>query len=292
MIAIPLLFLMLEPPPPAGPTTYESEVLAWRAERESRLKADGGWLTVAGLSWLKEGASSFGSDASNDIVLPGSVAARAGTITFHPGEIRFRLEDGVSGTVAGTPASSGLLRPDTSGQPDVLCLGRVTLHVIERGGRFGIRVKDMDSERRKSFTGLRWFPVKDSYRVTARLVPDPGMISIINVLGQVSEMPRPGHLVFTLNGKELSLDPVLEEPDATELFIMFRDQTAPGETYGAGRFLYVKLPEDGKTVLDFNKAYSPPCAFTRYATCPLPPKQNRLPVRIDAGELAPEEPAR
>jgi uncharacterized protein len=290
MLSASILFLLLAPPAPAT-STYTSEIRTWRKEREARLQADGGWLTVSGLFWLKDGDNPFGSEASNAILLPTSVPPRAGVITFRPGEVRFSLNDGVSGTIDGAPVSSGLLKPDTTGEPDVLSLGRVTLQVIERSGRFGIRVKDMDSERRRRFPGLRWFPVKESYRVVARLVPAPGMVSITNILGQVSEMPRPGHLVFTLNGKELSLDPVLEEPDAKELFIMFRDQTAPKQTYGAGRFLYVDLPKDGQVVVDFNKAYSPPCAFTPYATCPLPPKQNRLPVRIEAGELAPEEPS-
>jgi uncharacterized protein len=291
MLSAPLLLLLLGPPTPAVSTSYASEIHAWRKEREAGLRADGGWLTVSGLFWLKDGDNPFGSEASNEIRLPASVPPRAGVIAFHGGEVRFRLEDAVPGTIRGATVTSGVLKADTSGAPDVLSLGRVTLQVIERGGRFGIRVKDMDSDRRKAFSGLRWFPVTESYRVVARLVPAPGMLSITNILGQVSEMPRPGHLVFTLNGKELSLDPVLEEPDAKELFIMFRDQTAPKETYGAGRFLYVDLPKDGRVVVDFNKAYSPPCAFTPYATCPLPPKQNRLPVRIEAGELAPEEPA-
>jgi uncharacterized protein (DUF1684 family) len=289
--AAAVLFLLLASPAPATTPSYEADLLAWRAQRQARLEADGGWLTVAGLFWLKEGDNRFGSDASNDIVLPSSVPAHAGTLSLQSGEVRFTLAEGVSGTVADAPVTGGVLRPDTSVSPDVLSLGRVTLQTIDRGGRLGIRMKDMDSARRKAFRGLHWFPVNEAYRVVARLVPAPGMISITNVLGQVSEMPRPGHLVFTLNGRELSLDPVLEEPDATSLFIMFRDKTAPKETYGAGRFLYVDLPKDGQVVLDFNKAYSPPCAFTAYATCPLPPKQNVLPVRIEAGEMKPEEPA-
>jgi hypothetical protein len=291
MLTAAVVTLLLLGAPASAPSAYESEIAAWRAEREARLKADGGWLTVAGLFWLTEGDSRFGSDPAGEIVLPASAPAHAGVVNLHAGETRFRLEDGVAGTIEGKPVTSGVLRPDTSGNPDVLSIGHLTLQVIERGGRHGIRLKDMDSERRKTFPGLQWFPVKESYRVVARLVPAPGMVPITNVLGQVSEMARPGHLVFTLGGKELTLDPVLEEPDATELFIMLWDPTAPKETYGAGRFLYVDLPKDGKVVVDFNKAYSPPCAFTPYATCPLPPKQNRLAVRIEAGELAPAEPA-
>jgi hypothetical protein len=179
------------------------------------------------------------------------------------------------------------LRPDTTAAPDVLKVGRLTLHVIVRGDRVGIRLKDPEAPTRRQFTGLRWFPVKDEYRVSGRFVAHPGPLTIAvpNILGQVIEMPSPGYVTFTLQDRELRLDPVLEEPDAKELFFIFRDETAGHESYPAGRFLYTALPRDGAVMLDFNKAYSPPCAFTAFATCPLPPKQNRLPVRVEAGEM-------
>ena len=266
---------------------YEGEIQAWRTNREVRLKADGGWLTVAGLFWLKEGDNHFGSDKASEIVLPASAPAHAGVFTLHAGETRFQLGAGVAATVGGKPASTGILHPDTVKDEDVLKIGPLTMQVIERGGRYGIRLKDMQSARRKAFAGLRWFPVNDAYRITARFVSAPTIIQVSNVLGQVSDMPRPGYLIFTVNGQEERLDPVIEGPGSNELFIIFRDETAPKETYGAGRFLYADMPKDGQVVLDFNKAYSPPCAFTPFATCPLPPKQNRLPVRIEAGELNP-----
>jgi uncharacterized protein (DUF1684 family) len=266
---------------------YAADIQTWRTNREARLKADGGWLTVAGLFWLKEGDNRFGGDNDRDIVLPASAPGHAGVFTLHTGETRFRLEPGVAATVAGKPASTGILRADTASEEDVLHLGPLTMQVIERGGRYGIRLKDMQSAQRKAFAGLRWFPIKEAYRITARFVSAPTIIQVPNVLGQVSDMPRPGYLVFTVNGQEMRLDPVIEEPGDKELFIIFRDETAPKETYGAGRFLYADMPKEGQVVLDFNKAYSPPCAFTPFATCPLPPKQNRLPVRIEAGELNP-----
>lgn len=266
---------------------YEAEIQGWRTNREMRLKADGGWLTVAGLFWLKEGDNRFGSDKTSDIVLPPSAAAHAGVFTLHAGETRYKLEPGVPAMIGGKPASAGILRPDTSAEEEVLQVGPLTMQVIERGGRYGIRLKDMQSAQRKAFSGLRWFPVKEAYRVTARFVSAPTIIQVPNVLGQVSDMPRPGYLIFTVNGQEMRLDPVIEEPGDKEIFIIFRDETAPKETYGAGRFLYADMPKDGQVVLDFNKAYSPPCAFTPFATCPLPPKQNRLTVRIEAGELNP-----
>src|SRR5262249_18755152 len=174
----------------------------------------------------------------------------------------------------------------SGGEPEVLTMGHLKMHIIERGGRYGVRLKDSDSERRKSFTGLRWFPISESYRVTARFVPvnPPAEIPIPNILGQVSDRTSPCYAVFNLNGQELRLDPVLEEPDAEELFFIFRDGTSGKETYGAGRFLYTEKPHDGTVVLDFNKAFTPPCAFTPFATCPLPPRRNRLSVRIEAGE--------
>jgi hypothetical protein len=281
MRIVALLALVLAAP------GYVEEIEAWRKAREQRLKADGGWLTVEGLFWLEQGESRFGSDPSNTIVLPPSVPARAGAILFSKGEARFRLEPGIAATLGGRPATEGLLRPDSG---DVLVLGPVTLQVIERGGQQAVRMKDMQSARRRDFKGLRWFPVREDRRIEARFVPysPPRTLEIPNVTGQVNHLPCPGYAEFTLQGRTLRLDPVIEEPDAQELFFIFRDETAPAETYGAGRFLYAPLPKDGKLVLDFNKAYSPPCAFTPYATCPLPPRQNRLPVRIEAGELDPK----
>jgi uncharacterized protein (DUF1684 family) len=180
------------------------------------------------------------------------------------------------------------MRPDTSAAADILEMGALSLSVIERGGRYGIRLKDRENPARKSFTGLKWFEVKEEYRVEARWVPhpEPRPVEVPNVLGQIVPMPSPGYAEFTLAGKTLRLDAVLEGPGDEELFVIFRDETSGKETYGAGRFLYADVPRDGKVVLDFNKAYSPPCAFTDYATCPLPPRQNRLPVRVEAGELA------
>ena len=269
---------------------YRAGIRKWREEREARLKADGGWLTVAGLFWLKEGPSRFGTDPSLEIVLPeGSAPARAGVFVLAGGETSVSLEPGIVGRVGGeAPRGAVRMRSDTSRSPDVLEMGSLSLHVIERGGRYGVRLKDKNSLARKAFTGLRWYDVKAEYRVVARWVPHepPKAVKVPNVLGQVQAMPSPGHAEFTIDGKALRLDAVLEEEDAEELFFILRDGTSGKETYGAGRFLYADLPRDGGVVLDFNKAQNPPCAFTPYATCPLPPPQNWLPVRVEAGELA------
>jgi len=274
----------------AATSPYVAEVEQWRVKREERLKADGGWLTVSGLFWLKDGANTFGSAPGNDIVLPASAPPRAGVIDFSGGKATVRVEPGVRVLSGDKPVTAMELRADTaSGGPDVLVLGPLSLQVIERGGRYGIRLKDNQSPRRREFAGLTWYPVSEAHRVVARFVPHgaPRTIPIANVLGQEDQLPSPGYVVFTIGGKELRLDPILEQADAKELFFIFKDPTAGRDTYPAGRYLYTALPKDGAVTLDFNKAYSPPCAFTAYATCPLPPPQNRLAVRIEAGEKKP-----
>jgi uncharacterized protein (DUF1684 family) len=273
-----------------GDAAYRAEVLKWRADREARLKADGGWLTVAGLFWLKEGESRFGTDPAADVVLPeGAAPAKAGVFELSREQVTVTLLPGVAGRIAEKAVSGRTpMQPDTSGSPDVLEIGPLSLNVIKRGDRYGIRLKDRNSPARKAFTGLRWFDVREEYRVLARWVsyPQPKPVRVPNILGQTETMPSPGYAEFTLNGKPVRLDGVLEDPRARELFFILRDQTSGKETYGAGRFLYAELPRGGKVVLDFNKAYNPPCAFTPYATCPLPPPQNWMPVRVEAGEMA------
>jgi uncharacterized protein (DUF1684 family) len=277
--------------PPAVDAPYRAEIEKWRQQREARLKAEDGWLAVAGLFWLKEGPNRFGTHPGSAIVLPaGSAPERVGTFVLKRGKVTVSVDSTAPGlTSAGKPVSAMEVRSDNPGPPDVLKLGRLSLQVIERGGKYGIRMRDPEAETRRHFAGLRWFPVREDRRITARFVPwpDPRTIPIPNVLGQVNDLPSPGYVEFTLDGRTLRLEPVIEEPGADELFYIFRDQTAGKETYPAGRFLYSAMPKDGAVVLDFNKAYSPPCAFTAYATCPLPPTQNRLPVRVEAGEQDP-----
>jgi uncharacterized protein (DUF1684 family) len=269
---------------------YRAEIRKWREDRESRLKADGGWLTLAGLFWLKDGTNRFGTDPTSDIALPqGSAPARAGVFEFAAGRTTARLEPAVQARI-GKQRVTGpvVLTPDTSGSPDVLEMGPLSMLVIKRGERYGIRLKDRNSPIRKGFAGLSWFDIREEYRVEARWVsyPEPRPLKVPDVLGQTEPMPNPGYAEFTLNGRPIRLDGVLEEPQAEALFFILRDQTSGKETYGAGRFLYADLPKAGKIILDFNKAYNPPCAFTPYATCPLPPPQNWMPVRVEAGEKA------
>jgi hypothetical protein len=254
---------------------YRAQIEEWRRQREAGLKADGGWLTVTGLFWLHEGANSFGSAASaagKDIVLPADPAVTDGVFDLHDGKVTLRMA-----------GQSRELRPDSAGKPDVVTLGNLTMFVIQRGGKYGIRLKDNNSRLRKQFTGLHYFPVSEDYRIATRLIPDAKKIPILNILGQVEDTPSPGYVEFEIHGQKLRLTPVEESPG--ELSFIFHDLTSGKETYGSGRFLDTELGKGGEVVLDFNKAYNPPCAFTPYATCPLPPKENRLAVRIEAGEL-------
>jgi len=265
------------------------DVESWRRAREGRLTADGGWLTVAGLFWLKPGANRFGSDASNDIVLPAhSAPAFAGSFALDGRRVSVAVAAGAAVTLAGKPVGKTSLKSDAGGaDPDVLSLGAVTMQIIERGERVGVRLKDMRSPARSAFKGLRFFSVKRQLRISARFVPHgkPKTLDVPTVIPGVTEtMTAPGVVTFDIDGKALRLEPVIE-PGSKQLFFIFRDKTAGKTTYGGGRFLYADMPQDGFVVLDFNKAYSPPCAFTAHATCPLPPEQNRLPVAIEAGEM-------
>ena len=204
-------------------------------------------------------------------------------------QVRVEVRAGVPVTLAGKPVTRQQVRSDAGGAaPDVLSLGALTMQIIERGGRLGVRLKDMKSPARASFKGLRYFPIDPRYRVVAAFTPHdkPVTLRVPNVLGMVEEMSSPGTASFALPGAAapLRLDAV-REPGETQLFFIFRDATSGKTTYGAGRFLYAAPPVDGKVVLDFNRAYSPPCAFTPYATCPLPPPNNRLSVAVEAGEM-------
>jgi hypothetical protein len=265
--------------------SYRAEIEQWRHRREANLKSEDGWLTVAGLFWLKEGKNSVGTAPDSDIILPAASAPpHVGEFYFHGGVTTFQAAPGVNVTVNGKPATRAGMAPDTSGSPDMLQLNQLTMFVIERGHRYGIRLKDKNSARRKEFTGLKYFPVKERYRVRARFVPyaPARMIAVPNILGDTEMQSSPGYVVFTLSGRECRLDPVAEDGS---LFFIFKDLTSRKETYPTGRFLNTGMPKNSQVVLDFNKAYNPPCAFTPFATCPLPPKQNLLPIRIAAGEL-------
>ena len=265
---------------------YRAAVEKWRQDRETRLKSDTGWLTVAGLFWLKPGANRFGSAKDNDIVLPSGAPGLAGIFELKGDKVTVKIQSGATVTSAGEAITQMEMKSDSEGEPSILALGDLSMFVIKRGDKYAIRLKDKNSRMRKDFTGLTWFGVDPGYRITAEFTPfEPAkQIPIPNILGQTENLPSPGYVTFRLHGKNVRLEPVLESPDAKELFFIFRDKTSGKTTYPSGRFLYAEMAQEGKVVLDFNKAYNPPCAFTPYATCPLPPPQNRLEVPIEAGE--------
>jgi uncharacterized protein (DUF1684 family) len=266
-------------------TSYRAEIEKWRQAREENLKKDDGWLTVAGLFWLKEGVNLAGAEASSQVALPqGSAPARVGSFVLRGGKVSFTAEPGVVVTSGGKPVRSLEMRSDTPGPPDILSIGRLSMFVIARGARVGIRLRDKESSFRREFTGLRWFPVEEAWRIVAKWVPYTPVkqIDVLNIIGDTERQPCPGYASFQVAGQEYRLEPIAE---GDRLFFIFRDLTSGKETYPSGRFLYADAPRGGQVVLDFNKAYNPPCAFTPYATCPLPPPQNRLAVRIPAGEL-------
>ncbi|MEO8348286.1 MAG: DUF1684 domain-containing protein [Acidobacteriota bacterium] len=268
-------------------SAHRAEIEEWRSRRVERLRADDGWLTVVGLFWLEPGGNRVGSGKGNPVLLPaGKAPARLGTIRLADGEARLEVARGVPVTHEGKRVTSLVLQSDEKGEPTLVRHGTLSFHLIKRGERLGVRVRDSASDARRKFRGIPSYPIQREWRVEGRFAPySPGhTMPVPNVLGTVSNEPSPGAIAFQIAGKTYRIDAV-EEEGSDELFLIFGDRTNGFETYGAGRFLYVPRPgPDGTMVVDFNKAYNPPCAFTAYATCPLPPPQNRLSLRVEAGE--------
>lgn len=267
----------------ASAANYQQTVEKWRHDYEAKLTSDTGWLTVSGLFWIHEGANSFGSDPNNNIVLPAGAPAFAGVFTSHAGKTSVHLKPGVAATMNGKPVQTAELRPDS--REDRIVLGDLTLFVHASGDRFAIRMKDKNSQLRKNFTGLNWFPVDPDYHVTAKFVsyPSPRELDSQNVLGDAIKLKVIGYVSFSLKGQAIRLD--AEENDSQPgLFIVFRDLTSGKLTYPASRFLDTDVPKDGAVELDFNEAYNPPCAYNPFTTCPLPLPGNRLQIEIPAGE--------
>jgi uncharacterized protein (DUF1684 family) len=259
----------------------------WRAERVQELTSDTGWLTLVGLFWLSPGKNTFGRASSNTLVLDHpNLADTAGTFVLNGDKVTFIAKPGSGITRGGQPVSTIDLVSDAKESPTVLSSGPLRFFIIERAGKFAVRVRDTASVRRREFRGLQYFPVSTDWVLQARFEPyEPHRtIRIVNILGMEEDMDSPGAVVFTRNGQEIRLDAVLDGAGATDLFIMFADGTSGHDTYGAGRFLHVPFATNGQTTLDFNEAYNPPCAFNHFATCPLPPFQNRMTLKVTAGE--------
>ena len=265
-------------------TTYEADILAWRKEKEDSLRREDGWLTLVGLYWLEDGENTVGSDPACRVVLPASSAPnKVGVITFHDGVAMLTTNEPV--LVDDAKATTAILRYDTAEDgPSIVAIGTVSFFVIKRGDEYAIRVRDANSPERQSFTGRKWFDIDPAYRIKATFTPHtpPRTVTVINTVGQSALTENPGYVEFKLHGQSLRLEAFTN--DAGDLWFIFKDATSGPLTYGAGRYLIAPLAPDGTVDLDFNRAYSPPCAFTRFATCPLPVKENILSVQIEAGE--------
>ena len=266
----------------APDAAYVQSFEKWKADETADLKEN--WLSLAGLFWLKPGANTFGSGSANAIVFPKG-PAHAGEFDLNGKEVTLKLLPDAHATIAGKAATMATLDPDVSQHPTEVEMGTLTFHVIVRGERVGVRLRDSDSAAARDFKGMMFYPLDMNYRVTATWVPSDGKktVAVPNVLGDVPELPVPGLVAFRLNGQELTLTAIGGDTK-NGLFFVFNDLTAKTDTYPGGRFLDTGPTVDGKVVLDFNRAYNPPCAVTPYATCPLAPKVNRLAIAIPAGE--------
>lgn len=268
-----------------SPVSYEEEIAFWHQDRINSLKQEDGWLNLAGLFWLDEGVNTFGSALENRIIFPSpSFYSRAGSFERIGHTVILHAADGTDIRWKGERAGHTVVFSDSLKQQGYLSWGDLRWTIIRREDRIGIRLRDLRSPTLRDFKGIERFPADTSWRLKAIYLPaSPAhSIMITNVLGQTTAQPSPGQLSFYYGGNNFTLD-VLE--DGNELFLVFGDQTNDNGTYPSGRFLYARKPVSGsEVVLDFNKSINPPCAFTPYATCPLPPRQNILPLLITAGE--------
>jgi uncharacterized protein (DUF1684 family) len=282
-VSVPALSGGAANPPGAAPdAAYLQSFDQWKAEQIDDLKKN--WLPLAGLYWLKPGVNSFGSASDNAVVFPKG-PAHGGEFDRQGKDVTVKLLPEAKATIAGKPVSSAKLEADGSGHASMIEMGSLQFHVIVRGERVGIRLRDGDSDAVRNFRGLRFYPLDLNYRVTATWVPSDGKktVEVPNVLGDISSALVAGKAVFKIEGQEVQLTDLGGDP-AKGLFFVFNDLTAKSDTYPGGRFLETGPVVNGTVVLDFNRAYNPPCAVTPYATCPLAPKENRLAVAIPAGE--------
>ncbi len=266
---------------------YERDVATWHADREDGLLSPDGWINLAGLYWLKDGVNSFGSGADQDLVLPaGRGPAHAGEFVLEYGQVTLHVAPGVDVDSMGETVGELRMQDDTEGEPTVVTYGSLAFFVIRRMDRLGIRVRDYEHPALEAFPGIKTYPVETAWRVAAEFkpYPEPRRVAVDTVVEGLGWDPvAPGIVDFELDGEKHTLE-IFESGD--DYFILFADTTNGLETYPAGRFLYAEQADaNGLTVLDFNKAYNPPCAFNDFATCPLPPRGNYLDFAIPAGEM-------
>jgi len=290
ILLLPASLTAATPTPGALPSSarindaYLADMREWRQRRHDRLASEDGWLTLVGLEWLREGSNRIGSDADNDIRLSGG-PGRWGTVELSAGELHFTPAPDTHLTIDGAAAAPTRLVPDAEGQPTIVRSDNLSFQVILRGS-YALRIKDRRAPTLLGFQGVDSYPIDERWRKDTRFLPaEPGRtIEIANVLGQSEDMMVAGTVEFEHEGRDFSLL-ALREQGASSLWFLFADRSNGRETYGAGRFLYSDgMPENGRLVVDFNKSYNPPCAFSDYSTCPLPPQQNRLDLVVTAGE--------
>ena len=270
-------------PPPAWNDAVVTEIEAWRAEHEESYTHN--WVTIEGLHFLKPGTQSAGSAPDNDVILIASLPEHLGTFTVASDEVTFDPAPGAPITINGeTAASAIVLRDDGAEEPDVIEANGASVVAHRSGTRLSLRVRDPNGERAQAFQGFEWFPISRDYRVLGRFIPDatPRNLPVVNTFGDVDTYETEGVVEFTLNGEVLRLRPFTTEPG--RFYFVFNDASSGNETYEAARFLYSDLRQDGTTILDFNEAYNPPCSFNPFTTCPIPLPENRLPVKVLAGE--------
>jgi uncharacterized protein (DUF1684 family) len=277
----------------ANDAQWRQDLAAWRTQRAQEIASADGWLTLIGLEWLKPGMNSVGTAADNQIQLRAQAPDHLGLLTVSGKIVQLLAPAGgfpPELKIDGNPAREGPLSVDNA-KPSMIAWRGLTMVVLNRGGRFALRIKDASAPARTGFHGLNWYEPDPQFRVTARWIPftPPQVEKIPTVIGTTLDMPSPGIAEFTLGGKTLRLEPVLEDPSGKTLFFILRDETSKTTTYEAARFLNTGLPDHGLSqpgliTLDFNRLENPPCAYTAYATCPLPPEQNRLTVALEAGE--------
>lgn len=267
-----------------GSPDYIKEINDWHSKRINNLKRESSWLNLVGLLWLNEGDNTIGSDKSNSVVFPETALPNIGLVNLENGKVTFQPQKGNGILVDSVEVESVELINDMEGRPNIVTHGSHHWYIVKRGERYGIRLRDNDAPLLKSFSGIDRFPVNDDWKINAKFekYDEPKILEIPNILGTIDKGESPGELVFNIGEKEYKLNPVSA---GNGLFAVFADMTNGEETYGAGRFLYMPGPDSlGNVIVDFNKAYNPPCVFTKYATCPLPPEENKLRVKITAGE--------
>jgi uncharacterized protein (DUF1684 family) len=270
--------------------SFTADVEKFRAHRAEEIGGPGGWASLVDLHWVTPGTYTIGKASTNAIVLPApSAPDRIGTLTVTADAASLAVARGVTATVKGQPVTTVALSVNGDATK-ALVVGdktKVSIVAIRRGERMALRVWDEAAPTRLALHGLKWMPIDRAWRFDAIFTPHTPVpkMPIVNVLGETSQLANPGSVSFTVGGQTYHLEALLEGADAKQLFFMFRDGTSNKTTYGAGRYLYTDLPKNGHVVVDFNRAMNPPCAFTTFATCSLPPASNRLTIPIPAGEL-------